>query len=135
MLHLQHQLKKTILFVTHDVEEALRLADKIVIMRDGRLVQYDTPFNILKNPANDFVRDLVGADDMVRQLGLVRVEAVMEPLPPDFEQNGHATIDLDASLREALSVLLGANTAVLTVLNEEDTAVGILTLSSLQVSP
>lgn len=133
MIHLQHKLKKTILFVTHDVDEALHLADKIVIMRHGRIVQYDTPFNILKNPADRFVSDLVGADDIVRQLGLVRVESVMEPLPPDFAANGQPLINAEANLREALSLLLRSETAVLTVVEDEN-PIGIVTLSSLQVS-
>ncbi len=133
MIHLQHKLKKTILFVTHDVEEALHLADKIVIMRDGRIVQYDTPFNILKNPADRFVSDLVGADDIVRQLGLVRVESVMEPLPPDFVPNGRPLINVEANLREALSLLLRSQTAELTVI-ENEKPVGIVTMNSLQVS-
>jgi len=71
ILRLQRQLKKTILFVSHDVEEALRLADRMLIMQTGQIVQYDTPFNILTRPANAFVHDLVGADDMVRQLSLL----------------------------------------------------------------
>lgn len=82
ILRLQRQLKKTILFVSHDVEEALRLADRILVMRQGEIVQFDTPFNLLTQPANEFVHALLGADDMVRQLGLLRVSAAMMALPP-----------------------------------------------------
>jgi osmoprotectant transport system ATP-binding protein len=131
MLHLQHRLKKTILFVTHDVEEALRLADKIVVMRDGRVIQHDTPFNILKQPADPFVRELVGADDIVRQLGLVRVESAMEPLPPDFVPAHQPTVSCDNDLRQALSMLLSADTPTLVVMDDQQ-AVGILTLKSIQ---
>ncbi|MFO7678793.1 MAG: ABC transporter ATP-binding protein [Chloroflexota bacterium] len=131
MLVLQRRLHKTIVFVTHDVEEALRLADKIVIMREGRLVQYDTPFNILSRPADSFVRELVGADDLVRQLSLIAVAAVMEPLPADFVGNGRLSIDRDADLRQALSLLLGSESSVLTVL-AGDAPVGLLTLQSIQ---
>jgi osmoprotectant transport system ATP-binding protein len=131
MLKLQRRLKKTILFVTHDVEEALRLADKIVIMKDGRIVQYDTPFNILKHPANQFVYDLVGANDIVRQLGLVRVELAMEPLPHNFVLNGHPTIAKDDDLRHALSLLLNTDVSTLTVV-DEDEPVGLLTFNSIQ---
>ena len=77
LLRIHRLLRKTILFVTHDVDEALRLADRIAVMRDGRIVQYDTPFNILTRPADEFVYRLVGADDMVRQLGVLRVESAM----------------------------------------------------------
>lgn len=131
MIHLQQQLQKTILFVTHDVDEALHLADKIVIMRDGRVVQYDTPFNILKNPADDFVKDLVGADDIVRQLSLVRVESVMEPLAPDFVLDGQPRIEWDANLREALSLLLSRKSSKLIVMQDE-AAIGVLSLSHIQ---
>lgn len=131
MLYLQRRLKKTIVFVTHDVEEALRLADKIVIMREGQIVQYDTPFHILSHPADQFVRDLVGADDIVRQLSLIRVETAMEVLPSDFALNGYPTIDCTADLRQALSLLLGSHTTALTVMDETK-PVGLLTLRSLQ---
>lgn len=131
IIHLQHRLKKTIVFVTHDVEEALRLADKIVIMREGKIVQYDSPFNILSHPADQFVRDLVGADDIVRQLSLIRAETAMEPLPVDFIAAGYPPIAYDANLRHALSVLLSTHTSALTVMDDE-TPVGLLTLQSIQ---
>lgn len=128
---LQRKLAKTIVFVTHDVEEALRLADKIVIMRLGQIVQYDTPLHILSHPANQFVRDLVGADDIVRQLSLVRVESAMEPLPAGFTSDGQPTIDFATDLRTALSRLLSADSDSLVVL-QADRPVGILTLGSIQ---
>ena len=131
LIKLQRKLKKTILFVTHDVEEALRLADKIIILKDGRIVQYDTPFNTLSHPANQFVYDLVGADDIIRQLGLVRVDLAMKPLPADFVQNGRPTIARDDNLRRALSMLLNSNAPALTV-TENDRPVGLLTLSNIQ---
>ena len=62
LFSLQEELKKTIIFVTHDMDEALKIADKICIMKDGKVAQYDTPENILRNPANDFVRDFIGSD-------------------------------------------------------------------------
>ena len=133
LLNLQRQLKKTVLFVTHDVDEALCLADKIVVMRTGRIVQYDTPFNILTQPANDFVYELVGADDMVRQLGLLRVETAMKALPANYEPADRPTIELDDDLRHALSVLLQTGSAKLTVLRQT-TPVGTLSLENIRAS-
>lgn len=60
LLFLQAKLKKTIVFVTHDMDEAVKLADRICIMKDGMIVQYDTPEQIMKNPVNDYVANFVG---------------------------------------------------------------------------
>lgn len=66
LISLQQQLKKTIVFVTHDMEEALKLGDKICIMSNGEIVQYDTPNFILKNPANDFVARFIGHSETLK---------------------------------------------------------------------
>ena len=59
---LQEELKKTIIFVTHDMDEALKLADKICIMKDGKVQQYDTVENLLRNPENTFIKNLINSD-------------------------------------------------------------------------
>jgi osmoprotectant transport system ATP-binding protein len=133
MLSLQRKLRKTILFVTHDVDEALRLADKIVIMREGKIVQYDTPINILSRPADAFVNELTGGDDMVRQLGLVRVEAAMRKMPPEFHAANQPTIDCQKDLRQALSMLLRTDAPVLVVMDEQR-PIGLLTLDDIRAS-
>jgi osmoprotectant transport system ATP-binding protein len=65
---IQKRLRKTVVFVTHDLDEAVRLADRIVIMERGRVVQHDTPENILARPANKFVSDFVGTDRALKRL-------------------------------------------------------------------
>jgi osmoprotectant transport system ATP-binding protein len=132
ILRLQRQLKKTILFVSHDVEEALRLADKIMILQKGQIVQFDTPFNILTRPTNAFVHELVGADDMVRQLSLLRVETAMKAVTSEYPQSEYA-ISRDDNLRQALSLLLRTGVEVLTV-QEEGKVVGILSLEHIRES-
>jgi osmoprotectant transport system ATP-binding protein len=133
ILRLQGQLKKTILFVSHDVEEALRLADRILVMRLGEVVQFDTPFALLTRPADGFVHDLLGADDMVRQLGLLPVGAAMGALPPDYANGHRPTLSRRDSLRDALSLLLKTGAPALTVL-EEGRPVGLLTLEQIRQS-
>ena len=131
ILRLQRQLHKTILFVSHDVEEALRLADRILVMDRGEVVQFDTPFNLLTQPANDFVYNLLGADDMVRQLGLLRVASVMTDIPPSHSNGHNPTLSQNDSLRDALSLILRTGAPTLTVM-EADTPVGLLTLDHIR---
>ncbi len=75
-LRLQREIKKTICFVTHDINEAIKMGDKIAIFNKGRLVQYGTPQEILSRPANDFVSDFIGYDRVVKMLSLFRVQNV-----------------------------------------------------------
>ena len=87
-LSIQRALKKTVVFVTHDVDEAIRLADRIAVVRSGRLVQYDTPEQILENPADPFVAAFVGADRALKRLSRFLVRPYMHPAVS-------ATIDAD----------------------------------------
>lgn len=67
-LKIQKKLKKTVIFVTHDLDEAIRMADKILVMKEGELVQFDTPEEILSSPADNFVRDFVGTNRALKRL-------------------------------------------------------------------
>jgi osmoprotectant transport system ATP-binding protein len=78
-LQIQKEISKTIIFVTHDIDEAIKMGDRIAILKEGSLVQYDTPDNILAHPRNRFVRDFVGADRALKRLGLIRVDQLMDP--------------------------------------------------------
>jgi len=66
-LKIQQEIKKTIIFVTHDIYEAIKMGDKIALMKEGRLVQYDTPINLLHKPKNEFVENFVGADRAIKK--------------------------------------------------------------------
>ncbi len=76
-LTLQQRLRKTICFVTHDIDEAIKMGDRIAIMNDGRLVQYDTPENLLLAPADDFVAEFIGSDRALKVLSLLPVPKVL----------------------------------------------------------
>lgn len=81
LLDMQAALKRTIVFVTHDMDEAIKLADRICIMEDGRITQFDTPENILKNPANEFVRQFVGPKRIWTNPEFIRTRDIMIPEP------------------------------------------------------
>ena len=108
-LRLQRQLHKTIVFVTHDFLEALRLADRICVMKDGFVVQIGTPEEIVTRPANDYVRAFIADAPLARVL---RMGAVMEPLAPSGpEQGRRPAIGADARLDEAIGLYAdGADT-------------------------
>jgi osmoprotectant transport system ATP-binding protein len=120
---LQRKLQKTILFVTHDVEEALRLADRIVVMREGRIVQFDTPLRILTRPADEFVARLVDAGDTLRQLSLLSAGAVAGPLD-GREAPGVPPVPVDTDVRSALALLLSSGAEMLPVADENGRLVG-----------
>ncbi|WP_102401363.1 ABC transporter ATP-binding protein [Haloimpatiens massiliensis] len=81
LVELQSKLKKTIVFVTHDMDEAIKIADMICIMRDGKVLQYDTPENILKNPKDDFVSNFIGKNRIWASPEFIKVEDIMIEKP------------------------------------------------------
>ena len=87
-LRIQQEIKKTIIFVTHDIYEAIKMGDKIALMREGRLVQYGTPADLVYRPKDKFVEDFVGVDRALKGLQLIRVREVMETSPPTMRADG-----------------------------------------------
>ncbi len=73
-IEIQEKIKKTIVFVTHDIREAIKLGDKIVIMDNGHIVQYDDTVNVVNNPENEFVESLLGSDRALKGLEMLRVK-------------------------------------------------------------
>jgi osmoprotectant transport system ATP-binding protein len=95
-IRIQQELKKTVILVTHDLDEAIRLADRIAIMESGKLVQYDTPETILSRPANKFVHDFVGTDRALKRLSRIGIETFIRPAP---------SVRISTTLKETESVL------------------------------
>ncbi|MGW4293080.1 ABC transporter ATP-binding protein [Micromonospora chersina] len=125
-LRLQAEVRKTIVLVTHDLDEAVRLGDRIAVLSEGgRLEQYDTPAALLGSPASPFVREFVGADRGIRRLAVTPVtREVLDPLPADGGAD-LPTVPLGGSAYDALGGLLtsGAEHAVVT---EDGRPVGLL---------
>ena len=101
------RVKKTVVMVTHDIDEAVRLGDRIAIMRDGKIVQYDTPDAILSKPVDAFVENFVGADRALKRLSLFTAESVMVAGDADASWPRLAA---ETDLRDVLSLIVAAKT-------------------------
>lgn len=135
LLRLQREVKKTILFVSHDIEEAFKLGNQIAVLSEGQLIQLGTPVDLLAQPANDFVRQLVGADNIMRQLQYLPATDALES-KPDFVSSAHwgrvPTIATDAPLLQALLQLLETNAPALALSdNDSDASTNYITLNSI----
>ncbi len=133
-LGLQDQVRKTIVFVTHDIDEAIKMGDRIAILREGGdLAQYDTPSEILAHPADSFVAEFVGADRALKRLALTTLAEIklVEPngLHADLHVDGARRVPLQTSARDALSMMLSANGQPLTVVDDDGRVEGLFTLA------
>ena len=131
LAELQSRVRKSVLFVTHDVDEALRLADLLVVMRAGRVEQSGTPLELLTGPANAFVAALLGAEDVLRRFSVMRVGSIATPGPAAGPLTGHR-IGVDRSARDALALMLSANVTTLLVVDAAGEARGSLTFADLE---
>jgi osmoprotectant transport system ATP-binding protein len=95
-LNLQRSLKKTVVMVTHDIDEAIKLGDRVVLMKDGLIEQDGTPEALLESPATEFVRDFIGSDSGLKRLLRISVSNAMKPAP---------TVLLDAGRAGAMTTL------------------------------
>jgi osmoprotectant transport system ATP-binding protein len=127
-LRLQDEVRKTVVFVTHDIDEAIKIGDRIAILRQGgRLAQYDTPAAILASPIDDFVAEFVGADRTLKALALhTLAELTLRP-PADGPR-----LPQSATLRDALSLLLQERAETLAVTDGDGRVIGSVTKDDLR---
>ncbi len=140
-LDIQERIDTTILFVTHSIDEALKMGDKIAIFDVGELVRYDTPANILEEPGSEFVADFIGSDRTLKQLQVTQVRDVMrESVPPRYEdlvaevdegdttdpEGGLIPVEPHESTQTALSRIIQAGTDAIPVV-DGSTVIGVVT--------
>lgn len=149
-LKIQKQLKKTVIFVTHDIEEAVTLGNKIAILKNGKLMQYDRPDRILTLPKNEFITDFTGKDGSLKLLLYYYVEKILTKINDDKKWliNGDRVIlsekevstiyninkdsvAIDTSLKDALAIMLKLGRRVLPVLNRQ-TIIGEIYLKDIE---
>ncbi len=182
-LRIQERMGKTIVFVTHDIDEAIKMSDTIAVMREGELVQHATPSDLLSAPADEFVSNLVGRNRSIKRLHLIRINEILQDVnrikpthedmkadeiekqinesdirsvmvvdrnnklkgiigvsdlkrkvgevAADYCQDISDTITSDATLNDALSVMLEIGEGFIAVVNEDDQYEGTITLGDL----
>jgi osmoprotectant transport system ATP-binding protein len=136
LLRIQKDVHKTILFVSHDIEEAFKLGDQIAVLTEGQLVQLGTPVELLAKPANDFVRRLVGADSILRQLQYLPVIDAIDEQPEAVSSASRRdvpSIEAESTLLDALLKLLETNASALAIKDphQDQKQLGYITLASL----
>jgi len=127
LLDIQKEIRKTIVFITHDLDEALRLGDQIAILRDGEIIQQGSSQDIVLRPADDYVANFVREVNRGR---VVQVDAIMTPLRLDAAPS-KLTIDGHTTVEEAVRILASAPEGDITVLGPASQPVGTVTFRQL----
>ena len=129
ILRIHRDLGTTIVFVTHDIDEALRLADRIAVFHDGRMLQADVPLRLLTHPADPYVAELTDASDVLRRLSVMHAADAATAEVPASVADGAARIDARSTLRDALGRMLLEGEPLLVV--EDGRTRGILRFATI----
>lgn len=125
LFQMQKELNKTIIFVTHDMDEAIKIADKICILKDGNILQYDSPEDILKNPANEFVEEFIGKRRIWNNPEILKAEDIMIPSP--------VKITPKRNVLQAIEIMKDNKVDSLMVTDKGNVLAGLVTLKSIQL--
>lgn len=132
---IQKEVQKTVLFVSHDIDEAIKMGDQIAVFRGGQLMQYDTPSEILAHPKNEFIAQFVGQDRALKSLSLHTVAdlvALQTLQEAHSEGKVNKNLSLQSNLRDALSILLNQEADQLIVLDDSGETIGALTTDHIE---
>jgi osmoprotectant transport system ATP-binding protein len=130
-LKLQAEVRKTIVMVTHDIDEAVRLGDRIAVLAEGgKLLQYAPPAELLSHPVSATVSDFVGTDRGIRRLAVTAVRDALQPLAGAGPAEGAPTVDVEGSLYDALAVMLTADSTEVVVV-EDGSPVGVISRAAI----
>jgi osmoprotectant transport system ATP-binding protein len=129
LLSILRRLAKTVIFVTHDIDEAIRMGDLVAIMKDGRLVQCASPEALLSAPRDAFVADFVGADRALKRLTLTTAGEAATPISAG---PGAPVVSAATSLRDVLSLLLARGADAAAVVDAGGAAVGAISLATIR---
>ena len=121
-LRMQQTLRKTILFVSHDIDEAVKMADRVAIFRAGRLAQFGRPDELLARPADEFVASFVGRDRTLKRLRLIRVREVMGPIHADGADG--PSVSADDDLRRVATLFLEHDVETIRCVDDTGRAIG-----------
>lgn len=122
-LRIQEKIKKTIIFVTHDIDEAIKMGDKIVVMKQGKIVQEGTPNDILNTPADEFVENLIGGNRSIKALNLIRCHDVM-----------HSTfsVKMETPLNDAISIMKENRLKTIAITDNSQKLIGLIRLRDVE---
>jgi len=127
LLDLQKEIKKTIVFITHDLDEALRLGDRIAILRDGEIIQQGTSQDIVLRPADEYIANFVKEVNRGR---VIHVEAVMTPVEASHPITG-PTLPLGSTIETAIKILAHSDMKDIVIVDQSGGAVGTADLRQL----
>lgn len=124
LFNIQKEYNKTIVFVTHDMDEAINIADMICILKEGKIIQYDTPENILKNPSGEYVEEFVGKNKIWTKPEFIRAEDVMITKP--------VTVSSKRSVLQAREIMRDKKVDSLLIVDKDSKLLGYVTLADIQ---